>query len=79
VSQGGKTSGSVSRRTTGATFEAVELPCKPCEGGVIVNMRPNCQRSKFLDFVPANKVYDTREAAEARKPDDDRPPQAEDQ
>ena len=50
----------------GVTFHAVELECKRAPDGWMVDMRPGCKRSRFIDIVPFDKVYDTREEAEAK-------------
>ena len=50
----------------GTTFQAVEMEAKRVPDGWVINMRPGCSRSKFLEFVPEDKVYDTKEEAEAK-------------
>lgn len=53
-------------RDGGVTFYAQEVEALPVPDGWSVNLRdPSC-RSKFLEFFPFDKVYDTREEAEAK-------------
>ena len=48
--------------------KAVCMSCKRTHEGWLVNLRPNCERSKLVEHVPASKVYDSKEDAEGANP-----------